>query len=172
MKNLPAILILILTVSLSGCKKDAVTSDYDKSYAAWLNFKSSSHNSYTYTSYSGSVFGGYYVETKFTVQNGTITMREFQSGNYKPNTHDLIITKTWIENSSSLNTHGNEGHELLTLDQIYSKAKTFWLKAGPKQNDIYFELKNNGLISLAGFVPKGCQDDCFNGINIKNINLL
>ncbi len=172
MKNILVILILTLTVFLSACKKDAITSDYDKSYVAWLNFKSSSHNSYTYTACSGSVFGGYYVETKFTVQNGTIAMREFQSGNYKPNTHDLIITKTWTENRSSLNTHGNEGHELLTLDQIYSKAKTVWLKADLKQNDIYFESKNNDLISLAGFVPKGCQDDCFNGIIIKNINTL
>lgn len=172
MKNLPAIIILTITVFLGGCKKDAITSDYDKSYAAWLSFKSSLHNSYTYIAYSGSVFGGHYVETKFTVKNGTITMREFQSGNYKPNTNDLIITKTWTENGSSLNTHGNEAHDLLTLDQVYAKAKTVWLKADPKQNDVYFESKNNGLISLAGFVPKGCQDDCFNGITIKNINPL
>lgn len=172
MKNLPAIIILTITVFLSACKKDAITNDYDKSYAAWVNFKISSHNSYTYTVYSGSVFGGYYVETKFTVKDGMITMREFQSGNYKPNTHDLMITKTWTENSNSLNTHGNEGHELLTLDQVYDKAKTGWLKADSKQNDIYFESKNNDLISSAGFVPKGCQDDCFNGIKIKNINLL
>lgn len=172
MKKLPVILILTLSIFLSSCKKDEITSSYDKSYTAWLDFKSSSHNSYTYTANSGSVFGGYYVETKFTVKDGTITMREFQSGNYKPNTNDLIITKTWTENSSSLNTHGNEGHELLTLDQIYNKAKTVWLKADPKQNDVYFESKNNGLISLAGFVPKGCQDDCFNGIIIKNINAL
>jgi len=59
---------------------------------------------------------------------------------------------------------------LLTLDGIYSKAKTVWLRADQKQNDVYFETRNNGLISLADFVPKGCQDDCLNGISIKKIN--
>lgn len=171
MKNLPVIVILILTVFLSGCKKDAISGDYDKSYAAWLNFKSSSRNSYTYTAYNSSVFGGY-SETKFSVQNGTIILREFLSGYYKPNAKDLTIINSWTENSSSLNTHGNEGHELLTLDQVYDKAKTVWLKADPKQNDIYFESKNNDLISSAGFVPKGCQDDCLNGIYVKNISVL
>ncbi len=171
MKNLYAIFILTITIFLSACKKDAFNSDYDKSYSAWLNFKSSSNNSYTYTEYSGSVFGSY-IETKITVQNGAITTREFVSGNYKPNSNVLITTKIWTENPGSLNSHGNEGFELLTLDQVYSKAKTVWLKADEKQNDIYFEYKNNGLISLAGFVPKGCQDDCFNGVSIKNINPL
>ena len=171
MKNLYAIIILTITVFLSACKKDVVTSDYDKSYVAWSNFKNSSNNSYAYTEHSGSVFGSY-TETKITVKSGIITTREFVSGNYKPNTNVLIITKTWTENVGSLNTHGNEGFELLTLDQVYNKAKTVWLKADPKQNNIYFEYKNNGLISSAGFVPKGCQDDCFNGVSIKDINPL
>ncbi|RYY05858.1 MAG: hypothetical protein EOP43_07900 [Sphingobacteriaceae bacterium] len=171
MKKLITIFILTLNIFLFSCKKDAIISNYDKSYAAWLNFKSSSHNSYTYVAYSASVFGGY-SETKFSVQNGTIVMREFLSGYYKPNTKDLIIINSWVENSSSLNTHGNEGNELLTLDQVYDKAKTVWLKADSKQNDVYFESKNNDLISSAGYVPKGCQDDCFNGIKIKNISAL
>lgn len=171
MKNLYAIIILATTVFLSACKKDVVISDYDKSYVAWSNFKSSSNNSYAYTEHFGSVFGSY-TETKITVKSGIITTRKFVSGNYKPNTNVLIITKTWTENAGSLNTHGNEGFELLTLDQVYDKAKTVWLKADPKQNDIYFEYKNNGLISSAGFVPKGCQDDCFNGVSITDINPL
>ncbi|MEX8546990.1 MAG: hypothetical protein V5804_05250 [Mucilaginibacter sp.] len=171
MKNLYAIIILAVTIFFSGCKKDAVNSDYDRSYSAWSNFKNSSNNSYSYTEYSGSIFGGYH-ETKITVKSGTVTSREFLSGVYKPNSNVLTITKTWIENAGSLNTHGNEGFDLLTLDQVYDKAKTVWLKADKKQNDIYFENKNNGLISSAGFVPKGCQDDCFNGVSIKNINPL
>ncbi len=171
MKNLYAIIILGITVFLSACKKDAFNSDYDRSYAAWSNFKKSSNNSYTYTEYSSSVFGGY-METKITVKSGKIIRRGFSSGYYQPNSSSLTIIKNWTEDASSLNTHGNEGFELLTLDEVYVKAKTFWLKADSKQNDIYFENKNNGLMSSAGFVPKGCQDDCFNGVSIKNINPL
>ncbi|WP_256004937.1 hypothetical protein [Pedobacter deserti] len=32
-----------------------------------------------------------------------------------------------------------------------------------------FEAKNSGLISAAGYVEEGCQDDCFRGINIISI---
>lgn len=171
MRNARVILLLILTLFLANCKKDAFKSDYDKSFSAWSDFKNSSHNAYSYVAYSTSVFGRY-TETKITVQKGSITSRAFLSGFYTPNTNTLITTKTWTEDASSLNMHGSEGFELLTLDQVYQKAKTVWLKADPKQNDIYVEYKNNGLISSAGFVPKGCQDDCFNGVSIKNINPL
>ena len=30
------------------------------------------------------------------------------------------------------------------------------------------DAKLDGIISLCGFVPKGCQDDCFRGIKIKS----
>ncbi len=127
------------------------------------------NNSYSYTAYAGSVFGNH-IETKITVTNGKVTAPEYIAGTYKPNTADLVISKTWIENESSLNTHTNSGaFEMLTLDQVYTKAKSIWLKADPKQNDIYFEPANEGMISSAGYVPKGCQDDCFNGVHIKDI---
>jgi hypothetical protein len=57
----------------------------------------------------------------------------------------------------------------LTLDQIYELAKNDLLL---KRADvsISFESKNSGLISAAGYVQNGCQDDCFRGINIKSIS--
>lgn len=171
MKKLPVLIILLTTICFWACKKDAINNNYDESYAKWLSFKNSSHNSYTYTAYGSSVFG-YYTQTKFTVQNGKITGREFLSGSYISNTNGLTTNKSWIENSTSLNTHGTEGYELLTLDEVYIKAKTVWLKANTKENDVYFESRNNGILSSAGYVPKGCMDDCFTGINIKDIQPL
>lgn len=171
MKKRSVLIVFLITFCLSACKKDAINSNYDESYAQWLSFKSTSHNSYTYVAHGGSVFG-YYAQTKFTVQNGKITGREYLSGSFKPNTDSLKINKSWVENSTSLNSHGTEGHELLTLDEVYAKAKTVWLKANSKENDVYFESGNNGMISSAGYVPKGCMDDCFTGINIKNIQPL
>ncbi len=169
MKNYPAILILLITIFCASCSKNYITTSYDKSYDKWLLFKNSSHNSYTYTVDHGSVFGGYSA-TVFIIKNGLIVSRKFSTGRFKPDTDSLIVQKTWTEDANSLNTHGTEGDDLLTLDDIYNKTKTVWLRADESQNDIYFETRNDGLISLAGFVPKGCQDDCLNGITIKNIN--
>jgi hypothetical protein len=170
MKKLLPILTLII-ICLSACKKDEVHTRLDDSYKAWSAFKSSSANSYTYTAFSGSVFGGYR-ETKFTIVAGKITKREFLSGHNLPNTDSLTVNKQWVEDSTHLGTHGSEAHELLTLDEVYSKAKKEWLSVNKKDNDVYFEANNNGMISSAGYVPKGCMDDCFNGINIKAITAL
>jgi len=41
-----------------------------------------------------------------------------------------------------------------------------------KDASVYFEAKNNGMISSCGYVQDGCMDDCFNGINIASIGLL
>ncbi|RWY54329.1 hypothetical protein [Mucilaginibacter gilvus] len=78
----------------------------------------------------------------------------------------------WHEEVANLGTHGNEGAELLTLDQVYTKAQNVWLKVDDTKNDVYFDAKNNGLISFAGYVPKGCVDDCFTGIMITEISKL
>ena len=165
------LLLISLIFILASCKKDELTSSYDESYKAWTSFKKSSANSYTYTAFGGSVFGSY-AETKITVVNGIITGREFLFGRYEANSSNLIVSKTWIETSANLNTHGNEANEPLTLDQVYTKAKGEWLNVDKKDNDKYLETNNNGIISMAGYVPKGCMDDCFNGIRIKDIKPL
>jgi hypothetical protein len=167
MKKLLPILTLLI-IGLSACKKDEVNTRFDDSYKAWSVFKRSSANSYTYTAFNGSVFGSY-IETKFTINAGKITKREFLSGRYPPNADSLIINKQWVEDSSHLDTHGTEAHALLTLDAVYNKAKKDWLSVNKKDNDVYLEANNNGIISSAGYVPKGCMDDCFNGIHIKDV---
>jgi hypothetical protein len=54
------------------------------------------------------------------------------------------------------------------LDEIYEKARSNWLKKRGNAKT-YFEAKNDGLISSCGYAEDGCQDDCFNGINITSI---
>jgi len=168
MKYLTAF-ILLISIALSACKKDAVRTDYDKCYTKWLEFKAVSNNSYSYIAYSSLAFGNR-SETKLTIQNGKIIARDYVASRYKPGTSQTEVFKSWAESGATLNTH-SDGYELLTLDQVYSKAKTEWLQADKKGNDIYFEAKNNGMLSSAGYVPKGCMDDCFTGINIKEIKV-
>ncbi|WP_183559429.1 hypothetical protein [Mucilaginibacter sp. SP1R1] len=174
MKKLSLFAIVIILISIASCKKDDIANEspFNKSYNAWISYKGSVNNSYNYTINNGSVFG-YGTETKIEVSNGKIISRDFTATQLRRDgTNNRDIVANWHEETSSLNTHGDQGAQLLTLDDVYMKARTIWLKADTKNNDIYFEARNNGMISNCGYVPKGCQDDCFTGISISAISAL
>lgn len=83
-----------------------------------------------------------------------------------PNADSMLKVLTWSENQTNLNNPANKGAApTWTLDEIYEKAKSDWLK---KRNNAqtFFEAKNNGIISSCGFVEDNCADDCFRGITI------
>ncbi|RWY54270.1 hypothetical protein [Mucilaginibacter gilvus] len=164
-----SLLILVVSLALSACKKDGVDTDYDKSYSAWLSFKKSSNNSYSYVTYYGSVFG-YHSQSKITVQNGKVVGRDFLQIRQTSNAGVVDTLKKWAESGAALNTHEN-GFAALTLNQVYAKAKGEWLNVNKTDNYVYLETTNNGIISSAGYVPKNCADDCFIGINIKDVNV-
>jgi hypothetical protein len=178
MKNLKLISLTILMAGLfitSCSKKDALTSDFDKSYKAWLSFKESSNNSYKYKAIHGSLMGSY-SETVITITNGAVTGRDYVFYEYQYHTDNTpptkVLKKEWQETTSDLGTHGAEGAGLNTLDDIYNTAKNSWITADPSKNTIIFETNNNGMISVAGYIPKKCQDDCLIGITIQSITKL
>lgn len=162
-------IFFILALGLSACKKESVSPNYQVSYSAWLSFKKLSNNSYSYVTYYGS-WAGTYAEAKITVQNGKLVARDFffTRQTAVPNAPDTL--KKWTESGSTLNSH-TDGFDGLTLDQVYAKAKNEWLNVDKNENDIVFNTDNNGLISLAGYSRKGCQDDCLNGIYVKDIKV-
>ena len=166
------LLILMLVASIiTSCKKDTIEyrSDFQESYKTWQSFKSSSNNSYRYKVYFGS-WTGYSEETMITVKDGKVIERSYKSTMRDYQSNQVTVREEWIEDSKSLNTHTN-GHSTITLDEVYEKAKTVWL-VKRQDGEASFETKNNGMISAAGFVPAGCQDDCFNGIHITSIEAL
>lgn len=166
--------VLCLALFFTACKKDAVTTDFDRSYAKWLAFKKSQNNSYSFTAVTSS-FVLFNTETKITVVNGAITARDFASYQYHQSqgtdTLTRVIVDQWHEDKTNLNSHNNSPW-LLTLDDVYAKANADWLSVDAHKNTIYFETKNNGMISTAGYYPNGCADDCFTGINISSISAL
>ena len=164
-------LLLVLTFSLFGsCKKDDIVdqSAFERSYRTWLAFKQESNNAYSYKVTFGS-WTGYSTNTIISVKNGKVVERSFiaQTVNYKPTGMEIIEREKWTEDATNLNTHEN-GAATLTLDEVYAKAKSTWLLKR-KNAKTTFEANNNGLISSAGFIEDGCQDDCFNGIRIVSI---
>jgi len=166
--KLPA-LLLILMAFITSCTKIEYKSDFDKSYDAWISFKSSSGNSYQYM-VSSSSWTGIRTETIITVDQGKVVQRDFKLlQNPQDGTPNYKVLEQWTEDKGSLNTHSQSAAaEVITLDEIYQKAKTEWLLKRANST-VYLETNNDGMISTCGYVEDGCQDDCFRGIKIDFI---
>lgn len=148
--------------------------DFEKSYDLWLKFKAESNDSYIYTTMNSS-WSGHRWETTITVASGEIIRREFILTYLKADAENdgeviIEVIREWVEEKDELNTH-DEGMSLMTLDEVYDKAKKEWLQKR-KGAEVFFETKNNGLMSLCGYVENGCMDDCFIGISIEEIKTL
>ena len=183
MKKLYTVLFAVLI--FAACTKDNTATtkkketlsysakDYSESLQLWASYKVSVQNTYTYTVLRPSSTGTN-SETKITVINGIVTKRDYVYYQYdmSTGTGTRIVLKEWHEAPANLGAHVDEGAALLTIDDVYAQAKNVWLKADPNTNDIYFEAKNDGLISTAGYVLKSCMDDCFVGVNITSVTAL
>lgn len=162
------LLSLFIALSFLSCKKDVIQSDFAKSRDTWQDFKKESNNNYSYTVATYS-WTGSSSNTVITVSNGVVAGRNFKAYRTDGQTGQKTEQESWTEIAATLNSHTG-GAEAITLDAVYEKAATVWLKADPKQNTISFEAKNNGMISGCGYIPNGCMDDCFIGITITEIS--
>lgn len=171
-KRFLLVIAILFAAALFACKKSGTSSAFDKSYDVWLSYKKKVNNTYAYVAWQGDKVS-VYEQTKITITNGNITARDFYSYNYvnQPDGIHKVLVKEWHETADmgTLSTHGSEGAQLYTLDDIYYKAQNIWLKADVGKNVITFETSNSGMISAAGYTPKTCQSDCFIGVNIETI---
>ncbi|BBE17210.1 hypothetical protein AQPE_1359 [Aquipluma nitroreducens] len=169
-KEISFIFLALLSV-LAACSKEDFNyqSEFEKSFQKWENFKSDSGNSYTYVVYNSSWVGASW-QTQITVSNGVVTERSFKMISAQGLDEIPLADREWTENGSELNSH-TTGAALLTLDQIYEKARIDWL-VKRKNTITYFEAQNNGLLSSCGYVEDGCQDDCFVGVRISSIKAI
>ncbi len=156
---------------IASCKQINYADEFETSYIAWQKFKKEKNNNYSY-SVKTSSFSGYATNTTLTVENGNVTKRNFTAtmSDVSSSSSQGIVKETWLEEGSSLNTHKN-GAPIRTLEEVYSEAKNNWLKKRINAQT-YFEAKNQGMISTAGYVEKGCMDDCFVGIYITGIGTI
>lgn len=144
--------------------------NYLESSEKWVELKKKNGNSYTYLTDVGS-WTGWGSTTQLKIEDGVITSRVYQR--YKPNdlTGRKEIIDTYTELAGDLGTH-EQGAPLLTIDDLYSSCAKDYLVVDENKNTIYFETSEEGLMSLCGFVPDGCADDCFNGIRINSFEWL
>ncbi|GAA3612119.1 hypothetical protein Q4Q39_04590 [Flavivirga amylovorans] len=166
------IALLLLSILIASCESDDLTyqDDFENSRNVWMDFKESSENSYKYV-VSNSSWVGFAWETTITVSNGKVIQRHFKYTNTEGLSDDIPDEDLeWTEDENEIGSHKDVA-EPLTLDEVYEKAKQEWLLKR-KEAQTYFETKNNGLISMCGYVENGCQDDCFIGIIIKSVEVL
>lgn len=93
--------------------------------------------------------------------------RAYQEFTTDETTGEQEITETYSETKSNLGTH-EKGAKPLTIDELYESCAGEYLIVDKEDNTIYFEATTEGLMTLCGFVPKGCMDDCFSGVNIDS----
>lgn len=174
MKNRIYLIALVLVGFLiASCESDDKDNqnELEKSYSVLSDFKKETNNSYKYTTTYQSWIG-FAWETTIFVSNGNVIERHFKYLNTGELSNDTPQQELeWTETGSDIGNHTNIGSDPLTLDEIYTKAKQYWL-VKRKNSKTHFETKNNGLISTCGYVENGCQDDCFIGIHIKTIEPL
>lgn len=168
--NIYPFIILFFVILFAACKKTEIDhgSEYISSYVAWTNFKESSGNSYRYMVASGS-WTGTGSETIITVREGKPVQRSFVMKG-RDRSGQIVVLEEWEENTSDLNSHP-AGFDPQTLDDVYTLARTEWLKKR-KGATVYFETRNNGMISSCGYVEDKCADDCFRGVTIGFIEKL
>ena len=170
MKEKIFVLLLLITVfSLHSCDKEDFEHEnsFNKSHKVWLTFKSKSNNSYKYT-VEGYSWVGILWKTTITVDEGKIVRRSYQCEEIGFGM-EPSLKEEWTENGEEIGIHKETAaFDPITLDEVYEKAKNEWLI---KRSDTttFFEIKNNGLISLCGYTVDGCVDDCFRGVNITSI---
>lgn len=180
-----------------SCRKDSLEyqNDFDKSYSTFLKFKNETKNNYKYKISIHSFYDGIGREYTLQIEKGIVTKRSFifteigrikrpETGwtiesaklafkhiDYKQEIIDLLIHNLeWTESREELGTKESYDN-IWTLDQVYEKANNEWIIKRPNAS-VFFDTQNNGMISIAGYVTNGCQDDCFTGIKITKIERL
>jgi len=169
--------------TMSNFKMGLSENDVKKSWTSWNAFKKECGNSYIYVRRTSSVFDEHYYHTHITIEEGQITKAYKTKHNYDFSAFDKFEAKlkgeTSVEKEDKEENHSvekipltdKEMSLLKTLDEIYDFVKKL-PKVSAQKNYISFRIDNRGLITCAGYAPKGCTDDCFRGYSISSITSL
>lgn len=180
MKHTLSIFTLLLFFTwFSGCQTQNLlpaedlniehSTEFQASKQAWLDFKKATNNSYQFIAAESS-WSGLAWETTITVEKGVVTQRHFKYTSTKPLGDDVPKEfLEWTEVGKEVGSHtGTSAAPARTLDEVYSLAQTDWLLKRD-HTKTYFEAKNNGILSVCGYVDDYCADDCFVGVRIRSV---
>ena len=170
---------LIVTLILMSCEKNkddklsVLTTlkgesglTYNESLTKWTELKNINGNSYIYqtTFVSWTGFGSI---TELKIEKGIVTSRVYQEFKTNETNGQQEIIDSYTETKINLGSH-EKGAIPLTIDDLYNSCANEYLKVDRKNNTLYFETELDGMMTLCGFVPNGCMDDCFRGVKINS----
>lgn len=163
------LVVLLAVIGFFACTKNMpYESEFGKSYKVFQDFKRSSGNSYVYVTTTSS-WTGYSSKTTITVNSGKVIRRAFLSQFYSEKVPEQNgIKENWVEEQNELGTH-ESGFRAITLDAVYEMCRKDFLTVDPNANEVIFRAQNAGMISVCGYIPHGCADDCFQGVTIESI---
>ena len=139
---------------------------YNESFELWNKLKENNGNSYVYKTKFVS-WTNYGSSTELKIKNGIVVERIFEKFRYLESNGEKEIIDSYFENIENLGTH-DKGALPKTIDALYNSCASEYLMVNSKENEIYFDTNENGLLSLCGFVPIGCVDDCFRGVQLDS----
>lgn len=178
-KKIYIIIFLVIIITLEGffiwknIDKAIILINYTRSLRTWNELVKEKGGSYFYQTSFGSMEGNYSNKTKITVKNNIPVAREYEESISEIDSVDPVtkmasfkkeILSQYSEDELSLGKN-QKGHPAITIDSLYKKCRDK-LDVSPKENYIYFETNDHGIISTCGYVPIDCMDDCFNGVDI------
>lgn len=174
----------MLAAAFTACKKDeepkdekpAVLTDfkgesglsYNESIGKWNELKTVNGNSYIYQTRFVS-WTGQGSTTEIVVIDGEVITRSYYE--FKPSEAggEEQIIDSYTENGGAIGSN-EKGAAPLTVDELYTTCASDYLVVDATNNTLYFETDSTGLMTLCGFVPDGCADDCYSGVSITGFD--
>jgi hypothetical protein len=161
------LMIFVFSASLSACGEEiAYGTAFENSQEAWVTAKAQHAASYRYESEISS-FTGYGELTVITVDDDDVVRRRFAS--YEDLAFRANRLEAWVEEANELGSHLSGG-PVLTIDALYARCRADILTVDPDENEISFTVDQRGLLDTCTYVPKGCLDDCEEGVRISAID--
>lgn len=176
MEKMYTLIVLPFVLFFFSCSMDAIQEnltiegeygyDFRESKAAWDDLKKENGNSYKYTILEQSWIGTG-SETTMEVLKGRVVARYYVAFEISDEDGTKTITDSYEETSMKELGRHSLGAPPFTMDELYRTCISKYLVADPDANEVFFETNEEGIMMLCGFVPLGCQDDCYRGISIS-----
>ena len=143
---------------------------YQQSRSAWLDLKELNGDSYKYTATETS-WTGAGSHTTIEVRKGEVTGRSYEGFEISDETGEISVIESFGETGTDIGKD-QRGFRPLTIDELYELCLSQYLVVDPEENRIFFETFENGIVSLCGYVPKNCADDCYQGFTLSDFKWL
>jgi hypothetical protein len=159
-RSTPCPLSLAACLALvAACGGGTGNPEFDQSRETWDELRAEASGNYSYTRYL-TTFQGPQYKTYFSVEDDVVVIRELIP--LPGSDHEA-----WYEYGNEVGSH-DDGHEVLTIDEIYDRCATDILQRDPTQYDIYLDYFTDGVLHTCHASDPDFEDDNNEGVDIDS----